>query len=186
MPEWPQSTLINCVTLNKLLNSSKHWSLLLQRITVNIRWSKALSTMLDTWYMCLVAQSCPTICNPLDCRLPPGSSVHRIFQARMLEWVAFPPPGDLPNSGIEPCLLCLLHCQVDSLPTEPSGKPNIWWKFPKVSCCYFFLVFVFVVGNSSLGTEWTQSLAIEAGKWDMGPGGKHVRDFKTLLFWWWW
>ena len=131
--------------------------------------------------MCLVAQSCPTICNPLDCRLPPGSSVHRIFQARMLEWVAFPPPGDLPNSGIEPCLLCLLHCQVDSLPTEPSGKPNIWWKFPKVSCCYFFLVFVFVVGNSSLGTEWTQSLAIEAGKWDMGPGGKHVRDFKPSL-----
>ena len=36
------------------------------------------------------AQSCPTLCNPTDCSLP-GSSFHGIFQARILEWVAFPP-----------------------------------------------------------------------------------------------
>ena len=35
----------------------------------------------------LVTQLCLTLCNPMDCRLP-GSSVHRIFQARVLEWVA--------------------------------------------------------------------------------------------------
>ena len=34
-----------------------------------------------------VAQSCPTLCNPMDCSLP-GSSVHGIFQARVLKWVA--------------------------------------------------------------------------------------------------
>ena len=34
-----------------------------------------------------VAQSCPTLCNPIDCSLP-GSSVHGIFQARVLEWGA--------------------------------------------------------------------------------------------------
>ena len=34
-----------------------------------------------------VAQSCPTLCNSMDCSLP-GSSVHGIFQARILEWVA--------------------------------------------------------------------------------------------------
>ena len=34
-----------------------------------------------------VAQSCPTLCSPMDCSLP-GFSVHRIFQARVLEWVA--------------------------------------------------------------------------------------------------
>ena len=34
-----------------------------------------------------VAQSCPTLCDPMDCS-PPGSSVHRILQARILEWVA--------------------------------------------------------------------------------------------------
>ena len=32
-----------------------------------------------------IAQSCPTLCDPMDCRLP-GSSIHGIFQARALEW----------------------------------------------------------------------------------------------------
>ena len=35
----------------------------------------------------LVTQSCPTLCDPMDCS-PPGSSVHGILQARILEWVA--------------------------------------------------------------------------------------------------
>ena len=35
----------------------------------------------------LVAQSCLALCNPMDCSSP-GSSVHRILQARILEWVA--------------------------------------------------------------------------------------------------
>ena len=34
-----------------------------------------------------VAQSCPTLCDPVDCSLP-GSSVHGIFQAIVLEWIA--------------------------------------------------------------------------------------------------
>ena len=34
-----------------------------------------------------VAQSCPTLCDPMDCSLS-GSSVHEIFQARVLEWIA--------------------------------------------------------------------------------------------------
>ena len=34
-----------------------------------------------------VAQSCPTLCDPMDCTLP-GSSLHGILQARILEWVA--------------------------------------------------------------------------------------------------
>ena len=37
----------------------------------------------------LVAQSCPTLCDPTDCSLP-GSSVHGILQTRILEWVAIP------------------------------------------------------------------------------------------------
>ena len=37
----------------------------------------------------LVAQSCPTLCDPMDCSLP-GFSVHGILQARKLEWVAIP------------------------------------------------------------------------------------------------
>ena len=38
-------------------------------------------------YKMLVTQSCPTLCDPMDCS-PPGSSVHGILQARILEWVA--------------------------------------------------------------------------------------------------
>ena len=45
-----------------------------------------------------VPQSCPTLCNPMDCSLP-GPSVHGIFQARVLEWLAMPFSGDLPNPG---------------------------------------------------------------------------------------
>ena len=37
----------------------------------------------------LVAELCPTLCDPMDCSSP-GSSVHGILQARILEWVAFP------------------------------------------------------------------------------------------------
>ena len=37
----------------------------------------------------LVAQSCPTLCEPMD-RSRPGSSIHGILQARVLEWVAIP------------------------------------------------------------------------------------------------
>ena len=37
----------------------------------------------------LVAQLCSTLCDPMDC-CPPGSSVHEILQARILEWVAMP------------------------------------------------------------------------------------------------
>ena len=40
-----------------------------------------------TWYIREVTQSCPTLCDPTDCSLP-GFSVHGIFQARVLEWVA--------------------------------------------------------------------------------------------------
>jgi len=47
-------------------------------------------------------------------------TVPEILQARILEWVAFPFSGDLPNPGIEPRSPAL---QVDSLRTEPQKKP---------------------------------------------------------------
>ena len=62
----------------------------------------------------LVAQLCPTLCDPMDCN-PPGSSVHEIFQTRILECVAIPSPGDLPKPGVKPGSPAL---QADSLPTE--------------------------------------------------------------------
>ena len=67
-----------------------------------------------------VAQLCPTLWNPMDCSMP-GSSIHGISQARILEWVAISPfrgsskPRD--RSGI-PCL------EGGLFTTEPLGKPT--------------------------------------------------------------
>ena len=52
-------------------------------------------------------QSFPTLCNPMDYS-PPGSSIHEILQARKMEWVACPPPGDLSDPGIKPVPLMSL------------------------------------------------------------------------------
>ena len=51
----------------------------------------------------LVSQLCPTLCDPMDCSLP-GSSVHGILQARILDYwngLPFPSPGNLLDPGIE-------------------------------------------------------------------------------------
>ena len=48
----------------------------------------------------MLLQLRPTFCNPMGYS-PPGSSVHGILQARILEWVAKPSSGDLPNPGNE-------------------------------------------------------------------------------------
>ena len=67
--------------------------------------------------LCLVAQSCPTLCDPPWS--PPGSFVHGILQARILEWAAISFfRGSSP--GIEPGSPAL---QADSLPAELPGKP---------------------------------------------------------------
>ena len=65
-------------------------------------------------------QLCPTLCDPMD-HSPPGSSVHGILQARILEWVAMPSSGYLRHPGIEPRSPAL---QVASLPAEPPEKPK--------------------------------------------------------------
>ena len=61
---------------------------------------------------------------PMDCSLL-GSTVLGILQARIPKWIAMPPPGDLPDPGIEPISLASPALQADSLPTEPPGKPCI-------------------------------------------------------------
>ena len=66
-----------------------------------------------------VAQSCPTLCDPVDCS-PPGSSVHGILQARILEWVAISfSRGIFPTQGSNSHLL---HWQADSLPMSDLGS----------------------------------------------------------------
>ena len=66
-----------------------------------------------------VAQSCPTLCDPMDCSLP-GSSVHGVFQARVLEWIAisFAKGSSQPRNRTQ-----VSFKQADALLSEPPGKP---------------------------------------------------------------
>ena len=61
-----------------------------------------------------VTQSCPTLSDPMDCSLP-GSSIHGIFKARVLEWVAIAfsaePPGKPPKVKVLVTQLCLILCE---------------------------------------------------------------------------
>ena len=56
-------------------------------IVIRIKWNQVYQVPNATHTMCLVAQWYLTLCNPMNCSLP-GSSVHGMFQARILEWVA--------------------------------------------------------------------------------------------------
>ena len=76
----------------------------------------------------LVAQSYLTLCDPKDCNWP-GSSVHVIFQARILEWVLISFSGHLPDPGIKPRSPAL---QVDSLPSDPPVQSETAVYAPKV------------------------------------------------------
>ena len=68
-------------------------------------------------------QPCLNLCDPMDCSLP-GSSVHGILQARILEWTAISSSGDLPDPGIELESPVSPMLQVGSLTTEPLGEPR--------------------------------------------------------------
>ena len=69
-------------------------------------------------HVCLVAQLCPTFCDPRIVAQKAPLSMG-ILQARILEWIVIPPPADLPYPGIEPRSPIL---QAISLPSEPSGN----------------------------------------------------------------
>ena len=83
-----------------------------------------------------VAQSCPTLSNPMDCSLP-GFSVNGIFQARVLEWGATALSQLDPLGAIIPPASLPLHCRAQSfcfLPssvllvrTRESGRPPSGW-----------------------------------------------------------
>ena len=80
-------------------------------------------------------QSCPVLCDPVNQSLP-GSSLHGILQARKLEWLPGPSPGDLPDPGVEPVFSPTLAGGLSFfclfLPLESSGKPALGVSHEKV------------------------------------------------------
>ena len=82
-----------------------------------------------------VAQSCPTLSDPMDCSLP-GSSVHGIFQARVLEWgaIAFSEINITEFQKVEFFFVCSQNCaalttvSVRTASSLPAKKPHTHWQ----------------------------------------------------------
>ena len=79
---------------------------------------------------CLFAQSCLSLCDPMDRSLL-GSSVHGVPRQECWSELSFASPGDLLDPGFDLSLLCLLHCQADSLPLSHEGSPSFMMPHPK-------------------------------------------------------
>ena len=73
--------------------------------------------------MCVCMPSHVRLWDPMHCS-PPGSSVHGIFQVRILECCHFLLQGIFLTQGLNLHLLCLLHWQADSLPLSHMGSPS--------------------------------------------------------------
>ena len=81
------------------------------------------------------AQSCQTLCDPMD-HSPPGSSVRGIFQARILEWVAIP----FSRGSFQPRdQICVSYIAGQFFTVEPPGKPRSFYGFGQVYDIYLSL-----------------------------------------------
>ena len=93
--------------------------------------------MVDNGCCCLVTQSCPTLCDPIDCS-PPGSSPYGISKARILEWVSIPFSRGSSQPRIKPCLL---HWQAYSFLLSHQGSPvDIMEEEIKKQSVYFLIL----------------------------------------------
>ena len=84
-----------------------------------------------------VTQSCPTLCDPVDCS-PPGSSVHGILQARILEWVPFSRGSSKPRDWTQ--VSCIAGRRFNLWATREAWinekGPNFYnFLFPHLHCC---------------------------------------------------
>ena len=89
------------------------------------KWfSQSTTVITGSICVCVCAHACLTLCSPMNCS-PPGSSVHGIFRARILEWGAISySRGIFPTQGSSARLLCVLRWQADSLPPVLLGSPT--------------------------------------------------------------
>ena len=110
-----------------------------------------------------VAQSCPTLCDPVDCRLP-AFSVHGVFQARILEWVAssFSRRSSWPRDWTH------VSCTTGRFFTsEPSGKSHRW-------------LYICPNPHNVQSQEWTQMWTTDFGWWPVNAGSSVVTDVQLV------
>ena len=96
-----------------------YWQLGIQHKKKSL-WSDEFQRLLVIYCCYLVTKLCPTFCDSMNCS-PPGSTVHGVFQARILEWVAISFSRGSPQPRIEPASSAW---QADSLPLNHPGSPT--------------------------------------------------------------
>ena len=140
--------------------------------------------------MCVHAKSpqlCPTLCNPMDCSLP-GSSVHETLQAKYWSGLPCPPPGDLPDPGIEPTSLKSLALAGGFFTTKATWEAHSVWHGPIIPQSYSHTAWLLL--NSLIGTStprgwmWTNRKGIIQGfsHKEMSKGvGRTCRNEKNFL-----
>ena len=109
--------------------------------------------------LCMCAkslQSCPTLCDALDCSWP-GPSVSGVSQARILGWVAISSSRGSSRSRDWTHMSCLLHWQAGSLPLAPPGKPSFMAKRlssnSSISLWIYVCVWYHIFIHSSVGEQ---------------------------------
>ena len=118
---------------SELLIQTEFWVFFgYKSFVLNNKYASLESTRLYEVHRVLVTQSCPFLCDPMDSSLPAPLSMG-LSRQEYCGGLPCPPPGDLPNTGIEPSSPTL---QVDSFPTNWATreahikciKPSISWK----------------------------------------------------------
>ena len=124
------------IQVHTSIGSLKDCVILLQgwsQITSVKIWPYGIAYIWYDWYVC--TQLCLTLFDPMGCS-PLGSSVHGIFHARILEWVAISSSRGSSHPGMEAASLASPALAGRFFTTGPPGKPIIWYN----SCYYFNII----------------------------------------------
>ena len=121
------------------------------------------------------AQSGPTLCDRMD-RSPPGSSVHGMLQARILDWVAVSSSRDLLDPGVKPASCVVPALQVDSLLLSHRGNPRRPRSFaPPLSAGQVSLLSLHCGTRQNLRPLSSDSRALGKAGWGHGMGKLQCR-----------
>ena len=112
--------------------------------------SVTLSKVVGYMCACSVTQSCPTLCDPVECSLL-GSSIHGIFQARVLEWVAiFFSRGIFLTQGLNSGFL-----QSRQILNHLSHQRSLWWALYNPTIYFLYNIIVFATLSVLLPSSLT-------------------------------
>ena len=122
-------------------------------------------------FVCACGQSCPTLCNPMDCSLP-ASSIHGdFFKQEYWSGLPFPPPGDLPDPWSN---LSLLLWQADSLPLSHLGRLNIY-----IYIYIFTDIYMWILTLISVTVQVTKNMQIACLGWPKKFYNDDIKKKKT-------